>query len=330
MADFPLDDGVLADLRARASRNDWSGVRAMADHPALGGAVEAGLLVSEAELRQGDTVRAKIRLQWVIPEATRRHLDGVLRRATNMLGAAHLELGELPEAEAAFERVLGEATRTGDYLTAAKATNNLGQIANLQGRHDAALALYRVAAPGFQRVGYTLGLGETAHNIAITLRDLGQYDEAERHERRAIAYGMDVGNGRLAAMARAGRAEVNLRRGEPEIAGAEAKRAASEFATLPDPVSEADARRVAGLAELALGNLDQAGRLIGRALDLVTTHEAPLVEAETRRARAELSCHRGDMTLAEGDVIIATRIFEKLGAVQEVESLRRWWANASS
>ncbi len=320
-----VDDPVLMELRACAARADWAGVRGLADHQSVREDLESGILVSEALLRQGATLQAKVRLQQVAPEALRRHDGAAYRRATNMLGAAHFELGELPAAEAEFERALVDANHSGDHLTAARATNNLGLIANIRGQHEAALALYRVAAPAYQQLGYTSGVGETSHNIAITLRDLGQYDEAERYERRAIEFATDAGNRRLAAMARAGRADVALKIGEAAVAAAGAQMAATEFGTLGDEFSEADALRVVAEAQGALGQVDEALGTIDRVLRMAESLEATLIRAEAHRTRAELWVAKHNRTAAAEDVVASRALFNQLGAVDERGRLDQWW-----
>lgn len=48
---------------------------------------------------------------------------------------------------------------------------------------------------------------EALHDMAISFRDLGQLEEAERHKRRAIEFAHQAGSAQVLAMARVGRAE---------------------------------------------------------------------------------------------------------------------------
>lgn len=322
-------EAVLAEVRGRAGRRDWSGVRSFAADPAMAFSIEFGLLVSEAELRQGESELAKTRLTSLVATAKQRHNGPALRRATNMLGAACFERGELVEAESAFEDALGKATRDADYLTAARATNNLGLIANIQGRHETALAMYRVALPAYQRLGFSIGMGETTHNIAITLRDLGQYEEADRYERRAIEFAADVGNTRLGAMARAGRAEICLRRGEAAVAAAEARRALTDYQEIGDQMGEADGHRVLGLALLALGANSEASQQIVASLELATRAGASLLQAEALAAHARVALAQGDRDRAAIDVEQASAVYQALGADGDRAALEHWWAQAT-
>ena len=325
----PDAETVLAEVRGRAGRRDWSGVRSFAGHPAMAFSIEFGLLVSEAELRQGESELAKTRLTDLVVAAKQRHSGPAVRRATNMLGAACFERGELVEAESAFEDALAEATRDADYLTAARATNNLGLIANIRGRHETALAMYRVALPAYQRLGFSIGMGETTHNIAITLRDLGQYEEADRYERRAIEFAADASNTRLGAMARTGRAEIGLHRGEAAVAAAEARRALTDYQEIGDQMGEADAHRVLGLGLLALGANAEAGQHIVASLELATRSGASLLQAEALAAHARVALALDDRERAASDVEQAIAAYQALGADGDRAALEHWWEQAT-
>lgn len=323
----PNASAWLASLEASALAGRWTEIRARTrDVTPLPPA--AAILVAEAELRQGDFAAARDRLEALAASLDAPASRRALIKAKNMLGVAYCELGALDLAEAQFDRALDLAARHGDHLTVARATNNLGIIANQRGRHEAALALYRIAVPAFQRLGFARGLGETHHNLAITLRDLGQLDEADRQERRAITFAEESDSGRLLAMARAGRAEISLRQGEPAVAAAGARLAAAEYAKLDDPVGQADALRLVGLAAVAIRSFDEARHATARALDLASRHGSPLIEAETLGARARLWLALGDPLAAEQDVTEARAIFDRLGVTAEREALDRWWSSA--
>jgi tetratricopeptide (TPR) repeat protein len=250
--------------------------------------------------------------------AIERAADGAaLRRAANLLGAAHFELGELDAARAAFERAVELASGDGDDFLVARATNSLGAIANIRGEHGRALSLYQLAIPMHQRIGSAIGLAESWHNMAITYRDVRNLGEADECERRAMEYAREAGSARLAAMAQAGRAELSLLRGDPELAHAGARRAASEYAAVPDPIGEADALRLAGAARLASGAVAEAVEALDRAVALARTHESALVEAEALRARAEARAAAGERAGAISDAEGAVALFERLGATEE-------------
>lgn len=315
---------LLADARALAAAGDWERARALVVEQGdlAERRPELALLLGEAELRLGDPPAAIARLRGIAP-ALERSADGVaLRRAANLLGAAYFEVGALDEARAAFARALELASADGDDLLVAQATNNLGAIANIRGAREQALAHYQLAVPAYQRLGSAIGLAQSFHNMAITHRDSRQLESADECERRALEYAREAGSARLQAMAQVGRAELSLLRGDARLADAGARRAAAEYAAIPDPVGEADAMRLAGAARAALGAYADALAALERAIALARAHASALVEAEALATRARLRAETGDRDAAHDDAAAAAHIFEAMGAQEELDAVR--------
>ena len=317
-------DPLLTTARAQAAAGAWPEVCASLarEAEATRARPELATLMGEALLRTGSTRDARSWLSGVLPQLEGGRNAPALRKAVNLAGAAAFELGELDDAEAMFERALELARRDNDDLTAARATNNLGAIADMRGRRDSALALYQLAIPAYQRLGHPLGLAESYHNMAITLRGASQLDGADEYERRAIEFAREAASPRLAAMAQVGRAEVCLARGDARMAAAQARRAARDFANVPDPVREADALRLTGVALLSIGDHHEARNAIERALSLAHTHGSALVEAESLRARAQLRTATGDTVGARADDDAAGVIFTRLQVRDEGRGTR--------
>ncbi|MDZ4865162.1 MAG: tetratricopeptide repeat protein [Gemmatimonadota bacterium] len=326
MSDSVVQDSLLERARAIAARGEWGGVRLLLAEcrevpdsaPAL------LLLLAESDLRTGFLPEARTLLQLVVPRLAGGADKTSYRRAINMLGAAAFELGLLDEAEQQFQLSLALANGAGDYRTVGHATNNLGMIANIRGEFDKALSLYQLAVPAFQRVGYVVGLGETNHNMALSLREMGALELADKQERRAIAFAREAGNARLLAIAHVGRAELSLRRGEPAVAEAGARLGAEQYAAIPDAIGEADALRVAGAARLVLGEVVQAAKALDRAVALAEEHGSALIEAESRGTRARLFASRQEWDLVRRDVECAAVLYRQLGADRDREALERW------
>ncbi len=325
MAPNPHDD-LATSVRMHASAGEWERVRASleartaeaASHP------ELALLLGESYMRLGRFRDARAWLADVLARVTLSGDRAVLRHMVNLHGAALFELGELEAAEGSFEYALGLGRDDEDDLLVARATNNLAMIANVRGSPERALALYQIAVPSYQRLGNVTGLAESYHNMAISYRDAGQSDRAEEYERRAIDYALEARNTRLAAIARLGRAELLLLKGDTLVAGGSARLAAKEFASLPDPIREADALRVTGLAALREGKLPIAARAIERAVQLARQHGGTLAEAEALRARAELARTSGDIAAARTDARAALALYEHLQAVADRDAIVRW------
>jgi tetratricopeptide (TPR) repeat protein len=172
-----------------------------------------------------------------------------------------------------------------------------------------------------------LALAQTDHNLGIAHRDLGLLGEADRHYRNALRRARQLGDQRLAAMARIGRAEIWHRRDEV-YAGAEARHALEAFAEVGDELGRSDALRLLGNVALARSDWDEAGRCFARALDLARENANPLLEAEILEERAELHAKTGQTALASADTEVATAIYRRLGARSGSDgpkrSSRRW------
>jgi tetratricopeptide (TPR) repeat protein len=205
----------------------------------------------------------------------------------------------------------------------ARATNNLGALANVRGEPEEALAHYRLALPAYQRVGQHRGIAEGYHNLAITLRDLGELEQADENELHTIEYATDGAVPRLAAMGRIGRAEIALRRGDAPLAEMTARLAAQELMRLGDPQNEADARRLIGAACAAQHKYFDALEAFDRALDIARARGHALNEAETLRDRVQVRVSLGEKGLAIADAAAAITIFTRLGASAEREALER-------
>ena len=291
------------------------------------GDAELRVLFGESLVRTGQEREARDWLENILPALAAWRERALHRRALNLFGVAAFALGELDAARDAFTTSLELATLADDVLLLARASNNLGAIANLQAHHDRALLHYHIALPAYQRLGQRRGLAETYHNLAITYRDLGALAEADECERRAIDYAAGDVAPRVAAMGRIGRAEVALRRGDPHFAEETARRAAEQMGALNDPLNEADAHRLVGTACTAMARFSDAHVSFERALSIAATRGHAIVEAETRRDRADAYARANNAERARGDAVAAIALFRKLGAVREVEALERRFAS---
>ena len=320
----------LGALRAEAARltatGAWPEAAALllARAPEIGTHPELAALLAEAMVRTGRAREAESWLTATLPAIEASDDRASLRRATVLLGAAHFALGELDAARARFNETLALARTDGDDALVARAMNNLGAIANIEGDREGALALYHLAVSAHQRMGSTRGLAECFHNMAISMRDLGRLVEADELEQRSAEFARDADQPLLASIARLGRAELALRRGDSSFAGATARRAATEFAAVGEAVREADALRLAGVACSLTGDHREARRLLDFAVERTRAHGAVLHEAEALRSRAELHAATGATAEALGDARAALGLFEQLRATTERAALLRW------
>jgi len=199
-----------------------------------------------------------------------------------------------------------------------------GPVVDHAVQRDKALTLYQLAVPVYQRLGSPSGLAECYHNMAITYRDASALEQADECERRAIEFAHHAGSRRLTALARLGRAEISLRRGEVSLAEVGASHAASAFRDAADPVGEGDALRLIGVARTLQGKLDLARSALETALSLTREHGAALNEAETLRALAEWAAAEGNHDVARVHASGAVTLLERLGATEDAAAMQLW------
>jgi tetratricopeptide (TPR) repeat protein len=230
------------------------------------------------------------------------------------------ELGDLKGAEERFSEQLELARETGNEEMSGRATNNLGAIASLRGENGRALSLFRLSIPAYQKVGFLQGLAQTDHNLGIVHRDLGYWREAERHYRSAQRHARQLGDERLAAMARVGQAEIAFRRGDDRFAAIEARRSLQIFVQLGDELGRADALRLLGSIAASRSKLEEGRRYLEEALALARQYSNPLLEAEVLEERADVHVRAGRFALARADLEAAAINYRRLGADKRQKS----------
>lgn len=321
---------LASQARLLASRHAWGELAALlgdagpGEAATVSGDLELVCLLGEALLRTGRAREARARFTETLPQFRDFGGNPTMRRARNLCGAAHFELGDLEAAHAAFSRAAELAQLDGDHLLVAQSSNNLAMIANIRGQHEEALALYRVALVAYQRVGEAVGYARSLHNIAITYRDTDRFDEADEFEQRAIDHARQAKDASLVAVLMAARADVQLLRGDAPMAEATALHAAALLGQVPDPARRADALRVAGIARARKGDHVRALQWFDEAVEMAQGCGAALIEAESRRARAESRLAVSDRDGAREDGGAALAIFRKLGAAREEATTSRW------
>lgn len=324
----PVSDLILSTARVAAGAGAWGEVRSQLEREPLTAERDGAraILLAEACLRTGDPRTATRWLNTAAPLLSSAGDRPGQRRVVNMQGAAAFALGTLDAAAEHFGTALEMARTDGDALLTARAINNLGAIDALRGDSARAIAAYQLAIPAYQRMGHTLGLAESWHNLAISYRSRDELDAADEAERRAIEFATEAGNPRLAAMAQVGRAEISLRRGDYALARANASRAATVFSTVPDYLLQADALRVQAEASDQLRLPAVADAAFAEAYTLARTHEHRLQEAQILQTHAQAMLRRGELTAAKmlgGEALDA---FRRLGRVAAADDMHAFLA----
>lgn len=315
----------LAEVEALAARGAWTAVsESLAlDLAATAANAELFAFYGESLLRLG---RPRDAFEWLQPrlEAMARTANHrAWLRTVNLTGAAAFELGRIPEAEQYFATALEHATTLGDHLTSARALNNLALVASTRGDWGTAMNYYTLAMPSYERTASVRGLAECSHNIAATLLESGDLEQAEEWERRAMELARETGNERLRAFTLGGRAEMLLRKRDFTLAIVIGQQGAAAFRALADQSSEAHALRLVGQAQHGLGDLASAEQTLSRAIELATSSAVLRVLGECRLARAQCCLAMDDRAAAKADLLEARAHFLSLGSAEKVKTVDR-------
>src|SRR5438874_7150717 len=279
------------------------------------------LLCGIAHSRLG---RLDLGQQWAMVAQLRARMlgDRTLEvRALNVSGAVALERGGIDEAAYFFTRAQEQAMQDNDMATVGRCANNLGIIANMQGDYARAVGAYTRAIAAYEQAGSHRGIAESRHNLGITYREQGRLDHALQAADAAVRDAEWLDDRGFKAQALAGRAEIRLAQGEPELAVREAEEALAIHREVNDAVRETeDLRILAGALSLAGKTRDAEDRLravIARAME----HDRPLLVATAQRDLASVLYRTGDRTAAMAMARAARATFDRLGAKAEAAKL---------
>ncbi len=318
------ESALLGELRAMAERGRY---REMLDRlqalPAgeLEGRTPFALMAAEANGRLGAYAEAERWATVALLVARGRGEQHAELRARNYRGAIALERGDVDAAEQHFSAALELARALQDHATQARCFNNLGIIANLRGAPQAALASYQLALAAYQQAGLVRGMAETQHNIGISRRDLGDYRLALAAADEAVRLAGEVKDESLAALALAGRGELHLLQGDPDLAAAELSRAAAAYQRLRHPVGLAEVWRLqAGVARVR-GNLTGALELLQKAGVLAGEQGSAHTLAEVERDLGAALEASGDRAGARAARERARAIYRRLGAAKAAKEI---------
>lgn len=253
----------------------------LAAEPAL------GFMLADVLRRLGQGQEALDVLRRIGPVLDRRGNDRLHRRRLNLLGTLHFEQGRITEAAAVWERQLEDATAASDEEFVARANNNLGILFTLAANWEEAVCAYNRAVTSYQRLGYSRGLAQSHHNLAMTYREMGFPVESGRHFTDAVALASSDSPDEVARSEQE-RALLHLFEGDVELAAASAQRSLVGYRALGDPTGEGEVTRVLALVALAEGRLDAARAHLDRAAELAEQVDAVLLGAEVLEAQAAL------------------------------------------
>jgi tetratricopeptide (TPR) repeat protein len=281
------------------------------------------LLYGTAQARLGRNEAGILWLDTALDRARKGDDSAVERRALNARGALALVSGRLDEAADYFMQAVTAASRDGDFATTGRCSNNLGIISNLRGRHAEAIGSWEIAIAAFEQAGLRQGVAECRHNLAVAYREQGGAgrDRALAEAERAVVEAAAAGDWTLEAMARRGRAEIRVSRGELGLAESELDRVREIRSMLPDAVEEAEDLRVSAAVRAARGKVAEAELALRGVIECPAAQGRPQLKADATRDLAVLLRRTGRLAEAQATARTAKAIYTQLGAEDEIRNL---------
>ncbi|HXE57667.1 MAG TPA: hypothetical protein VNK43_06675, partial [Gemmatimonadales bacterium] len=163
------------------------------------------------------------------------------------------------------------------------------------------------------------------HNLGLTFRQLADWPHAEDAVSEAVRHAALVGERSLLALVIAGRAELELERGEYEMARQALARSAELAHAAGDGIGAAEVGRLRALLALRVGDYPGAAREAEAARAEAERLGSALLQAECAAAAARAWRALGHAEEAEARRAEAERLFRSLGAVRLLEDLAASW-----
>jgi tetratricopeptide (TPR) repeat protein len=289
-------------------------------------APEVEIEIARAAARTGNFRRAMAAATTALWNfRSKRDLRGQMR-ANLVLGGIALEQGQPDAAEHQLGVARMIATAVDDRQVQAQVTGNLACLAIQKGDLALAEGLYRSALAYAQAQADLRGQAEVLHNLNLTYRGLGRYEEAEIAGRQALAFGEQLEDGSMVSLALSGLAETAAWITSSPADESLLDRAEAAARQAEDPVREANAYRARAIVRLKARRYDQAIERATAARALAAKHGADLMAVECLGIVALAHKRAGNAEAAGKLKEEVTVALYRLKARLEVEWFDREWA----
>ena len=238
--------------------------------------------------------------------------DVLAAEALNVLAGIALETGELEQARDMFGQALTRGG--GNPELRGRIERNLGIIANIQGDHEGALALYQRSLEACNAANDVQGRATAFHNLGMVSADLERWDEADGYFQQSLEVAESLGDVRLKGLCLLNHAEVHVARQQYDRGRGNAEAALAIFDQLGARSYKADAYRVIGVVYRETGRFALAESRLRASVELAVSSGEVLIEAETSRELALLYQTMGRNQEALSLLNTAHRLFRRLDA----------------
>lgn len=245
-------------------------------------------------------------------------------RVAKERGALAFEQGDLAGARAWWTQAADLARRCGARALQGRCEMNLGLVLNVEGQRERALEAYAAASPMLEEDAP--GLALLAHNVAISLDELGRHEEALVVFGEVLEMAANASEIRLGAMVRCHRARLLTALGRYAEAQGDAQSAQEVFGRLGDVAGLGDAHKLLGIIARAQGRRSVAEAYLRQAVQQLVKAKVKLGAAEALEELAQLA----EGSAARFYLQEALALYAEIGAVDRAEAIRDRLASARS
>ena len=241
----------------------------------------------------------------------------------DLIATALFHTGKWQEAEREYLQAREISDLIGNKYSVALADNNLGGIALNQGRLDEALDFYQGALRLLEQMGGSLYVQGALHmNLGYTYVRRGEVEPARSHLQTAESYFEQAYARDWLPELHRHFAEAALLAGDLDQAQAEAERALDLARELSMRNEEGNGLRLLAQVAIAQGQLERARQFLDESIAILEQVHDQYEWACSMLVLAELGCERGDPARCGHALDQCAHIFDRLGAVLEIQRVQ--------
>ena len=240
-------------------------------------------------------------------------------RAANLIGILAMQRQDWEGARGHFERALECAYEIRDDELVGAVCMNLGAVLNIRGDLREARSYYLESIGSGVRSTDRRQLVMAYNNLGMVCSDLEEWMEALVYFGRGIEIAGDRGGDPLLATLHVNQAEPLIETSEMERARESLDTAEAHANRINDQSVTADVARLRGRIARLRGDLGEAGRHLGLALELARGDRFALNRAETLEEQGRLFAQQGDAEAALQRLTMARTEFSTIGALRDTQ-----------
>ncbi len=242
----------------------------------------------------GYFAEALVQLRTALEEAAAGPNDPILAgKITVCIGHIHFVHREIDAAISHYQQALDLFGSVRDFYTQGCIYSGLSLVSKERGDLQGALRYSRLSVATFQASHDSLQMAAEINNMAMHYLELGQLDRASEVAEDGIKRAQEAGARDLEAMAHSTLAAVYMRKGNIDLASAEAE-TATELAPNDTALSRVEGWKTLAEIEEQRGNKQRADELYQQALESLSSSGQHAAYADTALAYSLLLRNRGD------------------------------------